>query len=47
MLPVFAVKVVQIAAGYVVGSLASDTLNGTVKGIKKVVKNKKEKAPSK
>ena len=47
MLPVFVVKVAQIAVGYAVGCLASDALNGTAKGIKKVVKNKKEKAPSK
>lgn len=46
MLPVFAVKVVQIAAGYVVGNLASDALNKTIDGVKKVVEAKK-KAPSK
>ena len=42
MLPVFVVKVAQIAAGYVVGTLASDALNKATDSIKKVVKAKKE-----
>ena len=41
MLPVFVVKVVQIAAGYVVGVKASDALDKGVEVVKKVVKNKK------
>lgn len=44
MLPVAIVKVVQIAAGYVVGSLASDALNKATDSIKKVVEAKKKEA---
>ena len=44
MLPVGLVKVVQIAAGYVVGTLASDALNKGTKVIKKVVEAKKNGA---
>lgn len=42
MLPVFVVKVVEIAAGYVVGTLASDALDKGVEVAKKIVKAKKE-----
>lgn len=42
MLPVFVVNVAQIAAGYVVGTIAADTLKAVEKGVKKaVVKAKK------
>ena len=44
MLPVFVVKVVQIAAGYVVGSMASDALNKGTEIVKKVVEAKKNEA---
>ena len=44
MLPVFVVKVVEIAAGYVVGTLASDALNKGTDAVKKVVKAKKDGA---
>ena len=44
MLPIAIVKVVEIAAGYVVGSLAGDALNKGTKIIKNVVKAKKEGA---
>jgi hypothetical protein len=42
MLPVAIVKVVQIAAGLVVGNLASDALDKAVVGVKKVVEAKKK-----
>lgn len=42
MLPVAIVKIAQIAAGYVVGTLASDALNKATDGVKKVIKAKKE-----
>lgn len=42
MLPVAIVKVVQIAAGIVVGNVASDALDKVVDGVKKVVEAKKE-----
>lgn len=41
MLPIAVVKIVEIAAGYVVGTLASDALNKGTKVIKKVVESKK------
>lgn len=43
MLPVV-VKIAQIAAGYVVGTLASDALNKGTEVIKKVVEAKKNGA---
>lgn len=43
MLPVGVVKVAQIAAGYLVGSLASDAVNAAGRGIKKVVVKVKDK----
>lgn len=43
MLPVFIVKVVQIAAGVVVGNAASDAVDKVVDGVKKVIEAKKEK----
>lgn len=47
MLPVFVVKVAQIAAGYVVGSVAADTLKAAEKGVKKIVVKAKEKGAQK
>lgn len=44
MLPVFVVKVAEIAVGYVVGVKASDALNKGTKVIKKVVEAKKNGA---
>ena len=44
MLPVFVVKVVEIAVGYAVGVKASEALDKGVVVVKKVVKAKKEKA---
>jgi hypothetical protein len=45
MLPVVIVKVVQIAAGIVVGNLASDAVDKVVVEAKKIVEKKKaEKA---
>ena len=44
MLPVFVVKVVEIATGYVVGTLASDALNKGVEITKKIVEAKKKGA---
>ena len=44
MLPVFIVKVAQIAAGVVVGSVASDALDKVVVGVKKVVEAKKKES---
>ena len=44
MLPVPIVKVVQIAAGVVVGCLASDAVNKAADGVKKIVKAKKDGA---
>lgn len=41
MLPIAVVKVVEIAAGYVVGTLASDALNKGTKVIKKAIESKK------
>lgn len=41
MLPKAIVKVVQIAAGIVVGCAASEALDKAVEGIKKVVDKKK------
>ena len=41
MLPVFIVKVAQIAAGIVVGNVASDTLDKAIDSVKKVVEAKK------
>jgi hypothetical protein len=42
MLPVFVVKVVEIAAGIVVGNAASNAVDKVVEVTKKVVKAKKE-----
>ena len=42
MLPVAIVKVVQIAAGIVVGNVASDTLDKVVDKVKEVIEAKKE-----
>lgn len=47
MVPVFVVKVVEIAVGYAVGVKASDALDKGVEVIKKVVEAKKEKGLSK
>ena len=44
MLPVAVVKVVQIAAGYVVGTLASDALDKGIDVVKKVIEAKKNGA---
>lgn len=44
MLPKVIVNVVQIAAGLVVGGLASDALNKGTEVVKKVVKAHKEAA---
>ena len=44
MLPVFVVKVVEIAVGYAVGVKASDALDKGVEVIKKVVESKKNGA---
>ena len=44
MLPVAIVKVVQIAAGYVVGTLASDALNKGTEVVKKMYEAKKNEA---
>lgn len=44
MLPVFVVKVVEIAVGYAVGVKASDALDKGVKVVKKVVEAKKNGA---
>lgn len=41
MLPVAIVKVVQIAAGIVVGNVASDALDKAIDGVKKIVEAKK------
>lgn len=41
MLPVAIVKVVEIAAGYVVGVKASDALDKGIEVVKKVVEAKK------
>lgn len=42
MLPVFVVKVVEIAVGYTVGVKASEALDKGVEVVKKVVKSKKK-----
>lgn len=42
MLPVFVVKVAQIAVGYVAGVKASDALDKGVEVIKKIVEAKKQ-----
>ncbi len=42
MLPVFVVKVVEIAVGYAVGVKASDAVDKGVEVIKKVVEAKKK-----
>ena len=44
MLPKAVVTIVQIAAGYVVGNVANDTLNKAANGIKKIVEAKKKGA---
>lgn len=41
MLPVFVVKVVEIAVGYTVGVKANDALNKGIEVVKKVVEAKK------
>lgn len=46
MLPVFVVKVVEIAVGYAVGVKASDALDKGVEVVKKIVDAKK-KGPQK
>lgn len=43
MLPLFVVKVVQIAAGVAVGNLASDAVDKVVEVAKKAVEAKKGK----
>lgn len=44
MLPVAIVKVVEIAAGYVVGTLAADALNKGTKVVKNIVESKKKES---
>lgn len=44
MLPVFIVKVAEIAVGYAVGVKASDALNKGIDVVKKVVEAKKSEA---
>ena len=44
MLPVFVVKVVEIAVGYTVGVKANEAMNKGIKVIKKVVEDKKNGA---
>ena len=41
MLPVFIVKVVEVAVGVAIGNLASDTVDKVVDGVKKIVEAKK------
>lgn len=42
MLPVFVVKVAEIAVGYMVGAKASDALDKGIEVVKKVVESKKK-----
>lgn len=46
MLPVFVVKVAEIAIGLAVGSLAHDAVNKGEEAIKKVIKDKKKEKES-